>query len=330
MHPALPGFFMAICLSFIAYILGNYFPIVGGPIFAILLGMLVAYFFSKQAETFKVGASLVGKKFLQFAVVFLGFQMNMYQVVSVGSQTLTIMFFTLTVAFLSAWFIGKLLKIDPTTTTLIGVGTSICGASAIAATAPVIKANDKEIAQAISTVFLFNIAAVFVFPVIGHLLNMSDLGFGIWAGTAVNDTSSVLATGYAYSNQAGDLATIVKLTRTLMIIPITFVLSLYISKSQNAQSTFSITRAFPWFIGGFVLAAIVNTVNILPTTITSFLGTLGKLLIILAMAGIGLNTDIVKLLKNGFRPIILGLVCWVCLAVTSLIVQYYMGLLSVN
>lgn len=289
--------------------------------------MLVAYFFSKYTENLKPGATIAGKKCLQLAVVFLGFQMNMFKVVTVGSQTLVIMLFTLTAAFLSAWLVGKLLKIDYTTTTLIGVGTSICGASAIAATAPVIKANEKEIAQAISTVFLFNIVAVFVFPFIGHLLNMSDLGFGIWAGTAVNDTSSVLATGYSYSNQAGDLATIVKLTRTLMIIPITFFLSIYMSKTQNAQSSFSLKRAFPWFIGGFILTALINTSNILPQTITSSLGSCGKLLIILAMAGIGLNTDIVKLLKNGLRPIILGLVCWVSLAVTSLIVQYYMGLL---
>lgn len=218
------------------------------------------------------------------------------------------------------------MKIDFVTGTLIGVGTSICGGSAIAATAPVIKANNQEISYAIATIFLFNIVAVFLFPALGHLLKMDNIQFGLWAGTAINDTSSVLAAAYSYSDESGALATIVKLTRTLIIIPITFVLSLYMAKVQTANPDykFSIWRAVPYFIIGFVITAIINSIGIIPTSITHFLAAFGKFLIIVAMVGIGFNTDLAKLLRNGIRPILMGAICWFVLSITALIVMKFM------
>lgn len=322
------GIVVCTLVAIFAWYFGKQLPLVGGPVFGILLGMLIALIFSKKVSAIKEGATFSGKKILQLSVVLLGFEMNIFRVLEVGKESLYVMAFTLTSAFFAAWFFGKILKIDRVTGILIGAGTSICGGSAIAATAPVVNANDKEIAHSISTIFLFNIAAVFVFPFLGHLFQMSDTGFGIWAGTAVNDTSSVLATSYSFSNESGKLATIVKLTRTLMIIPITFVLSIYMSKqSESGESKFSLAKAFPYFVIGFVLTAILNTTELVPTSITKGLATLGKFFIVVAMVGIGLNTHLGQLIRNGLRPILLGFCCWVTLALTSLVVQHSLGLL---
>ncbi len=323
-----PGLVVACALAAGAWNCGQLVPLIGGPVLGILFGILATL--AGDFPSLQGGTRFASKKILQLSVVLLGFEMNIGNVIAVGGESLVVMAFTLTAAFLTAWIMGRLLGIDPVITTLIGVGTAICGGSAIAATAPVLNADDKEIAHAISTIFLFNVAAVFLFPAVGHLMRMSDTGFGLWAGTAVNDTSSVLAAGYAYSDAAGKLATIVKLTRTLMIIPVTFALSLYVSRkasSANAENRFSFSKAFPWFVLGFMAAAALNSAKILPPEAVKSLARGGKFLIVVAMAAIGLNTHPGKLLANGLRPILLGLVCWVGLALTSLAVQYYMGVL---
>lgn len=322
-----PGLAVACVLAAGAWYCGQLVPLIGGPVLGILFGILATLI--GDFPSFKEGTRFASKKILQLSVVLLGFEMNIGNVIAVGGESLVVMVFTLTAAFLTAWIMGRLLGVDSVTTTLIGVGTAICGGSAIAATAPVLNADDKEIAHAISTIFLFNVVAVFLFPAIGHLMHMSDTGFGLWTGTAVNDTSSVLAAGYAYSDAAGKLATIVKLTRTLMIIPVTFVLSLYVSRkaSESAENRFSFSKAFPWFVLGFMVAAALNSTKILPPEAAKGLARGGKFLIVVAMAAIGLNTHPGKLLANGLRPILLGLTCWVSLALVSLAVQYFMGVL---
>ncbi len=182
--------------------------------------------------------------------------MNLSRVLEVGGQSLLLMLFTLSAAFLTAWLGSRLLRLEPVTSVLVGVGTAICGGSAIAAVAPVVRAKDEEVATAISTIFLFNVMAVFLFPAMGHAMGMSDLGFGMWAGTAINDTSSVVAAAYSYSDAAGGMATIVKLARTLMIIPVTFALALYTAgKERSEGSNFKMSRVFPWFVLGFAAAA---------------------------------------------------------------------------
>lgn len=320
-----PGLFLSIAIAALAWFCGRRLPVVGAPVFGILFGMLVALCGSFPA--LKEGTRFASKRLLQLSVILLGFEMNMRNVLAVGSESLMVMAFTLTAAFLSAWAMQRVLRLDSVTATLIGVGTAICGGSAIAATAPVIDAKDKDIAHSISTIFLFNIVAVFAFPAFGHLLQMSDQGFGIWAGTAVNDTSSVLAAGYAYSDAAGKLATIVKLTRTLMIIPITFGLSLYVARTRKGTANFSLAKAFPWFVLGFVAASLLHTAGIVSPDISRVLTLSGKFLIVAAMVAIGLNTHLGKLLANGLKPILMGLVCWISLAATSLIVQHFLRLL---
>lgn len=332
---------VAICFSLAvpSWLLGKTFPIVGGPVFGILFGMLLAFW--KRPPALEVGIKFTSKKILQYSIILLGFEMNLFNVIRVGGQSLMVMIFTLSSAFLTAYVIGKALHIQGNTTILIGVGTSICGGSAIAATAPVIGASDEDVAQAISTIFLFNILAVFLFPPLGHLLGLSDMGFGMWAGTAINDTSSVVAAGVAWSTTAGNntalaFATIVKLTRTLMIVPITLVLAIVTTKkianskeetSNLGNQDFKFSKIFPWFVLGFVLTAIINTFAPLPTGLPAILVTIGKFLIVMAMTAIGLNTNLKKLLTNGMKPIGLGLCCWFVVATVSLLVQRFMGTL---
>lgn len=318
----LPGILIAAIIAIPAWLLGKSFPIIGSPVLGILFGMILAFW--KRPVIFEEGVKYTSKKLLQYSIILLGFDMNLFNVFKVGSQTLILMSFTLTAAFVTAFITSKLLKIEGNTATLIGVGTSICGGSAIAATAPVIHANDEEVAHSISTIFLFNVIAAFLFPFLGHVLNMSDYSFGMWTGTAVNDTSSVVAAGYTFSNEAGNLAVIVKLTRTLVIVPVTLVLALYTSRKiadGESGSSYNIAKIFPWFVLGFVAASVVNTFVPMPGT-DSFLAQVGKFVIVMAMASIGLNTNVVKLIKTGSKPILLGFICWVVLSLTSLGVQF--------
>ena len=337
------GILACFIIAIPAWLLGKAIPIIGGPVFGILFGMILAFF--KRPEKLEKGIKYTSKAILQYSIILLGFEMNLFNVIRVGGQSLMVMVFTLTSSFITAYLVGKVLKIDGKTTTLIGVGTSICGGSAIAATAPVIRAEDEDVAQAISTIFLFNIIAVFIFPPLGHLIGLTDTGFGMWAGTAINDTSSVVAAGASWSSAAGNntalaFATIVKLTRTLMIVPITLVLAIYTTRKirlENAAAgacgsaentnNYSIAKIFPWFVLGFVLTAILNTFLPIPAEVSATLVQIGKFMIVMAMTAIGLNTNLKKLLTNGLKPICLGLCCWFMVAVVSLLVQHFIGVI---
>ncbi|MCL2320387.1 MAG: YeiH family protein [Treponema sp.] len=336
----IPGIVVCLLVAGPAWVLGKVLPIIGGPVFAIIFGIVITLLFPKligykfrEGLVFENGVKYTSKKLLQYSIVLLGFGMNFYSVVKAGGQSLLVMLFTLTMAFLTAYFLGKALKLPGNTSTLIGVGTSICGGSAIAATAPIIHASDEDVSQAISTIFLFNIIAVFIFPALGRMMHMSDIGFGMWAGTAINDTSSVVAAGTSWSNAVGNnetlqFATIVKLTRTLMIVPITLVLALYTARKRehSGGGDFSFVKVFPWFVIFFLVAALLNTFAGIPPEASSDLTEIGKFVITMAMAAIGLNTNIKKLLSNGVKPLLLGVSCWFVVAVVSLIVQRVMGI----
>ena len=320
------GILFSLIFAIPAYFLGEQFPVIGGPVFGILLGILFAGV--HRPRVLEEGIRFTGKKILQYSIILLGFEMNLFHVLDIGAQSFSVMIFTLLTSFFVAWSVGRMLGLDRDTTTLIGAGTAICGGSAIAAVAPVIEAEDKDIVFSISTIFLFNVIAVFLFPFLGHLMGLSDSGFGMWAGTAINDTSSVVAAGYSYSEAAGSYATIVKLTRALMIVPVCLFfafLNAHSKKSQN--STFQLKKVFPFFILWFVVASIINTTGILPAEMSHLLGAAGKFAIILAMSAIGLNTDMRALINNGTRPIILGLACWFAVASVSLLVQHIIGLI---
>lgn len=323
------GVLFAILLAVPSWFLGKKIPVIGGPVFAILLGLILGTFYKN--EKLKPGVSFTAKKVLQYSIVLLGFDMNLYNIIKVGQNSLLIILTTISAALITAFFFSKILNIESKTATLIGVGSSICGGSAIAATAPAIRAESEDVAKAISTIFLFNVIAALIFPSLGKLLNMTDYGFGIWAGTAINDTSSVVAAATTWSIMAGNdaalqMATIVKLTRTLAIIPITFFLAIYTSKKEKGSGDFSIAKIFPWFIVFFLIAAVINTVLSLDIVIAKGLVKVGKFMITMAMAAIGFNTDIKSLIKGGIKPILLGLICWIAVAFSSLGVQHLLGI----
>lgn len=319
----LPGIALSAIIALPAWLIGNHFPIIGSPVLGILFGLMLTFW--KRPAAFQEGVSYTSKKLLQYSIILLGFDMDLFQVFQTGRQTLSLMVFTLTATFLAAFYFGRLLKVDRDTNILIGVGTAICGGSAIAAASPVIHAREEDVARSISTIFFFNVIAAFLFPFLGHVLHMNDYHFGLWAGTAINDTSSVVAAGYSFSNEAGNLAVIVKLTRTLMIIPVTLVLALLTAKrdSHTGGAKYRICSIFPWFVLGFIAASVISTFLPLPEEAGVFLAKIGKYVIVMAMAAIGLNTNLASLVKNGWKPIVLGLSCWAVLAVTSLLVQLW-------
>jgi len=322
-----PGLLFALILASIATWLGSLVPIIGGPVFGIVLGIIINNIFGKPKCTLK-GIGFTSKKILQWAIIVLGGGLSLTQVWKTGLDSFSIMIFTLSAAFLSAYFFGKIMGIPYKLKTLIGVGTAICGGSAIAAISPIIEAEEMEVAYSISTIFLFNIMAVLIFPPLGHLLGFSDKAFGLWAGTAINDTSSVVAAGYAFSNAAGTYATIVKLTRTTMIIPISIIYSIItaVQKKKEANKdmsvNFSLNKIFPWFILWFLIASLLNTLGLFTDNTVHHLNNLGKFMIVMALSAIGLSADFKKMLKTGVKPIFLGLIVWFIVSIVSIIVQF--------
>jgi uncharacterized integral membrane protein (TIGR00698 family) len=321
----LPGALLCLSLAIAAWFLGRLLPLAGGAVIAILLGMLLANFRACPAR-YKAGISATSKRVLQTAIVLFGFQMNLGNVLTLGSKGLVLIGVTISTAVILAYGAGKALRIQANEQILIGIGTAICGASAIAAAAPVIKAREREIATAISVIFLFNVLAVFIFPLLGHIISMSDLRFGMWCGAAINDTSSVVAAAFSYSDAAGNIATVVKLTRTLMIIPATLVLVFYQGKKEGGSGSFSIVKVFPWFVAAFLIACIVNSLGLIPAALSAFWGGMGKFCIMMAMAGIGMNTNLRELIHQGQKPILLGACCSVAVAALSVFFQAILGI----
>lgn len=326
-----PGIALCLFIALPAWALGQWLPVVGGPVFAILIGMVITLVMPRK-DWCHSGVAFTSKKVLQYAVVLLGFGMNLSEILAKGKQSLPIILSTISISLIVAFVLYKALRLKKNSAILIGVGSSICGGSAIAATAPVIQASDEEVAQSISVIFLFNILAALIFPTLGGLLGLSDTGFGLFAGTAINDTSSVTAAAAAWDGIHGsntlDAATIVKLTRTLTIIPITLVLALMRTRQakQEDGAKISLKKIFPFFVLFFVLAAVITTVCQLPASVTGPLKDLSKFLIIMAMAAVGMNTNIVQLVKTGGKPILTGFCCWVAIAAVSLGMQTVLGI----
>lgn len=326
----LNGIVLSLFLALAAWELGSLFPIIGGPVFGIVLGIIINNTLGKPASTIK-GITFTSKKILQWAIIVLGAGLSLNEVLKTGISSFSVMIFTILASFLTAYAVGKILGVPNKLKSLIGVGTAICGGSAIAAISPIIEADESEIAYSVSTIFLFNIIAVLIFPPLGHLLGFSDKAFGLWAGTAVNDTSSVVAAGYAFSNTAGVYATIVKLTRTTMIIPISIIFALitaYKKKKESEKNTnvnYNLKKIFPWFILGFLFTSLLNTIGLFKGNSIVYINTVGKFMIIMALSAIGLNTNFKDMIKNGVKPMLLGLIVWFSVAVTSILVQLFTG-----
>ena len=333
------GLLLCLVIAVPSWFIGKLFPVVGGAVIAIVAGMAVTVFW-KEKRDFAPGITFTSKKILQWAVILLGFGMNLGVVFQTGKQSLPIIVCTITTSLVIAFALHKAMDIPSKISTLVGVGSSICGGSAIAATAPVIDADDEEVAQAISVIFFFNVLAAILFPVFGQMIGFdttSGEAFGIFAGTAVNDTSSVTAAASTWDSMWGlgsqtlDKAVTVKLTRTLAIIPITLVLAFLRTRqaSGNDGKKVSMKQIFPFFILYFIAASVITTVAVqcgVSADIFAPLKTLSKFFIVLAMAAIGLNTDVVKPVKTGGRPLVMGACCWAGITAVSLLLQNVMGI----
>ena len=335
----IPGVALSVGVAALACLIESLLPIhlIGSAVIAMFIGMVLNHFL-KGKTVFAPGLKLTSKKILKLAIILLGLSLNITTILHVGKLSLIVMVFTLLTCFGGGHFIGKALGLNWKLSNLISAGTGICGGSAIAAIAPTIEADDNDVAYAMSATFLFDMAMIVLFPIMGRALGMTDQAFGIWAGTAVNDTSSVVATGYAFSEGAGDFATMVKLTRTLAIIPtvVTFALiQLRIKKkealasSQNGselKANFKITKIFPWFILGFLAMSIVASLFSIPAAIVTGTKSVSKFLMVCALAAIGLNTSFSSMKKAGIRPMIHGFIISALVVIVALVVEIGMGI----
>ena len=337
MGKILPGFVFAVAIAFAAKFIEGLLPLplIGASVIALFIGM----FFNSRIKTdaFKPGVKFTSKKILKFAIILLGASLNVQTVLNVGRFSLSVMVFTLFTCFGIGYFCGKAFKLNWKLSNLISAGTGICGGSAIAAIAPVIDAEDSDIAYAMSATFLFDMAMIVAFPIFGRWMGLSDMAYGLWAGTAVNDTSSVVAAGYAFSEAAGDFATMVKLTRTLAIIPTVVIFALInirlkqkafagTASKETVGDKVNFTKLFPWFILFFVLLSVVNSFGFIPAAASSFAKDLSKFLMVASLGAIGLNTSYKDMKKAGINPMLHGFVISLLVVIVAIGVEWCMGI----
>lgn len=325
----LPGTSLCLGIALVATLIARVVPVLGAAVPAIVLGIAITTV-RRPGPRLTAGIGYAGKFLLQCAIVLLGTQLSLRSILEVGAESLPVMLISLTVCLLAAWLIGRLLRVDRDIRTLIGVGTGICGASAVAAVSPIIRARNADISYAISTVFLFNILAVIVFPPIGHALGMSPHAFGLFAGTAVNDTSSVVAAASVFSTSALAFAVVVKLVRTLMIIPISIGLAIVQGRrtetgERNPLTTGRILKLIPWFLIGFLITATIASTGAVAPAFTEVLTQLSVFLVATALAGIGLSTDLRSIRSTGTRPLLLGGILSLIVAATTLLTMSATG-----
>lgn len=309
------GMIIIVLISLLSKGLGALFPLIGSLLFAIIIGVILQNTI-KLPSTFDPGIQFTLKTLLKVAIVFLGVGLSLYDILLIGQKALFVILLSVSIGIIVTYLVGKWLGIDQRLSLLIGIGTSICGATAISAVKGIIGAKENETAYALSTIVFFNLIAFIMYPIIGHLLHMSDLSFGIWAGTAVHDTSSAVAVGYAFGDKAGEVATTVKLARTLFLIPVMFCLPFFLRKRNEGESQYR--KAFPWFVFLFLAVSILHTFGFIPETTESYLKISSKFMIVMVMAAVGLQVRIKEITQLGFKPLLTGLVASITCAFISL------------
>ena len=291
-------------ILFLALAVLSFSPIVSPPI-ALLFGILFVNIFGKVLET----DSFV-KKLLQYSIVGLGFGINLNTAIEAGSQGFLFTVSTIALVMIFGLFLAKILKINKTIAQLISAGTAICGGSAIAAVAPILKANSKQTSVALGIVFVLNTVALFIFPEIGHFFNLSQNQFGIWSAIAIHDTSSVVGAASKYGNEALQIATTVKLARALWIIPLAFLISIF-TKSEGKIK-------IPYFIGFFVLAILAGTYLPFLQNFNSIISEISRDTLKVALFLIGAGLSLQNLKNIGIKPLLLGIILWIFISSISL------------
>lgn len=329
----LPGLALAVVIAAVSRFIEGLLPIhlIGASVIALFIGMFLNKPVSRY-KPFSEGLQFTSKKLLKFAIILLGASLSIGTILKIGKMSLTVMVFTLLTCFGGGYIIGKMLGLNWKLSNLISAGTGICGGSAIAAIAPVIDADDSDIAYAMSATFIFDMAMILLFPVMGAKMGLSDVAYGLWAGTAVNDTSSVVAAGYAYSEAAGDFATMVKLTRTLSIIPTVIAFSLvntHLKRKADPSASgtkIKLLNILPWFITGFVALAIINSFGIIPDVVSTVSKDISKFMMVAALAAIGLKTSFGDMKKSGIMPMLHGFIISALVVIVAITVEYFMGI----
>jgi uncharacterized integral membrane protein (TIGR00698 family) len=320
------GVLLCLAIAIAANVAAYFVPLIGAPLFAIAIGVVLTNTLREPLRLKQLRIGEVSKVALKAGIVLLGASLNIGDILRTGLDSLPLLFVTIFVGLACALGVGRAMGVDWRMRCLIGIGTTICGGSAIAALAPVLRARAEEIAYAISVIFFFNMVAVFTFPPLGHLLGLSDIGFGLWDGTAVNDTSAVVAAGFAYSHEAGIMATIVKLTRTTLIIPLVIGFGLampWLDPTAKRSDTSLAQRAYqavPMFILLFLLAAVLNSLGLFGHYAPD-VQLLGRWVLVVALAAVGLQGYWSAFVGAGTKPLLLGFVTWIAVGVSSLVIQ---------
>jgi uncharacterized integral membrane protein (TIGR00698 family) len=324
---SVPGLIAVVLLAAVASLSTLVLPEVFGPVtVGLFLGIIVANI--RPAPRLDAGARLARGWFLPAGIVLLGARLSLADVLTTGLGALSVLVIDIVLVLTVTLLLGRALGLPPKLSALIGVGTAICGNTAIVATAPVIKAQERDVSFAVATITLFGTAAVIVFPLVGHALGMSDSLFGHWAGAAVNDTSQVAATGFSYSTAAGETATIVKLTRNTLMVPVILAVGMWFAVRQPGGADvdaeerrswlYSARKAVPPFLLGFLAMALLNSAGLIPSSLGDVFIRASQTLIVMALVGVGLSTKLAALRQTGLRPFLMGLFVAVMLAFVSL------------
>ncbi|MDI6773135.1 MAG: putative sulfate exporter family transporter [bacterium] len=315
------GVLVLVLMAAAAWFLGGLVPLVGASVIALFAGAVVRNTIGTP-QALAPGVEFTLSRLLRLAIVLFGTTLSFAEIVSLGGASFLVICVTVVLALGLTGLFGRWVQAPPGLVSLIGAGTAICGATAVLTVGPIIEAKKEEIAFAVTTIFLFNMAAVVVYPLLGHLLALPDATFGVWAGAAIHDTSSVMAASLAYSEPAGRAALVVKLTRTLMLVPLALVFGVIAHRYRSV----SVARIFPWFVLWFVLAAGLNTLGLFGPGTVRLAGLLAKFLVVMVMAAVGLSADLRRMREIGLRPFYIGLFASVLIAVVSLgLIRHLIG-----
>ena len=324
----LPGLALLLAIAAPAMLVQSQITVSGRTVIsavaiAIVIGVLLRNLVGLP-DACKPGVNLAVKRLLRIGIAFLGAQLSLGQVLRTGGKAVLVVAVCIVLAILVVRVISMRMGLSDRLGTLLGVGTSICGVSAIVATAPAIEAKQEETSLAVATITVFGLLAVVIYPLLGRLLGLTDAFFGTWAGTAVNDTSQVVATGLIYSQKAGEVATVVKLTRNLFMAPVIVVLSsIYLARARSAEDGtakkggVSLKTAVPGFVLGFVAMAVLNSLGVFPAAALDLIRSASTWLIVIALGGVGVETNLASLRTIGFRPFYAGLCAATFMAVVS-------------
>lgn len=317
-----PGIVACAAIAAAALLFGHWIPVVGAPVIAIVIGVVLAAAV-RLPNTVEPGAAFASKTLLQCSIVLLGATLSVKQIVRSGAAALPVMLGTFVIVLLLAYACGRILGLDRDLRRLLAIGTGICGGSAIAALSSVIDVDASDVAYALGTVFFFNIVAVLTFPALGHALSLSQPAFGLWAGTAVNDTSSVVAAAFAYGHEAGNTGVIVKLTRTLLIVPIVlFYAWKRLAAQRDGERAIPWLSLFPWFILWFAALAAAKSAGLIPAVWQGSIQAVALVTIVVALAGVGLSADVRRMRSAGLHPLALGAILWIAISASSLAIAH--------